>query len=70
MLQVVSDLSLTNSGVHRSRNKNSDSFQNQLSKEASDAAKAEDKENRTIDIFYHCFNNALQKIINQNILRD
>ena len=40
MLQVVSDPSLTKSGVYWSWNKNSDSFENQLSKEASDAEKA------------------------------
>ena len=40
VIQVVSDPSLTNSGVYWSWNKNSASFQNQLSKEASDAEKA------------------------------
>ena len=40
MLQVVSDPSLTKSGVYWSWNKNSDSFENQLSKEASDEEKA------------------------------
>lgn len=40
LLQVVSDPSLTKSGVYWSWNKNSESFENQLSKEASDAEKA------------------------------
>ncbi|XWS63395.1 hypothetical protein CRYUN_Cryun06bG0093200 [Craigia yunnanensis] len=40
LAQVVSDPSLTKSGVYWSWNKNSDSFENQLSKEASDAEKA------------------------------
>lgn len=40
LAQVVGDPSLTNSGVYWSWNKNSASFQNQLSKEASDAEKA------------------------------
>ncbi|KHG01730.1 Protochlorophyllide reductase, chloroplastic [Gossypium arboreum] len=38
--KVVSDPSLTKSGVYWSWNKNSESFENQLSKEASDAEKA------------------------------
>ncbi|KAG0457051.1 hypothetical protein HPP92_022208 [Vanilla planifolia] len=38
--QVVSDTSLTKSGVYWSWNKNSASFENQLSQEASDAEKA------------------------------
>ncbi|KAK6241665.1 hypothetical protein SCA6_007054 [Theobroma cacao] len=41
LAQVVSDPSLTKSGVYWSWNKNSDSFENQLSKEASDAEKAQ-----------------------------
>ncbi|OMP07874.1 Short-chain dehydrogenase/reductase SDR [Corchorus olitorius] len=40
LAQVVSDPSLTKSGVYWSWNKNSASFENQLSKEASDAEKA------------------------------
>lgn len=40
VLQVVSDPSLTKSGVYWSWNKNSASFENQLSKEASDPEKA------------------------------
>ncbi|KAL8151060.1 hypothetical protein V2J09_020868 [Rumex salicifolius] len=40
LAQVVSDPSLTKSGVYWSWNKNSSSFENQLSKEASDAEKA------------------------------
>ncbi|CAK9139285.1 unnamed protein product [Ilex paraguariensis] len=40
LAQVVSDPSLTKSGVYRSRNKDSASFENQLSQEASDAEKA------------------------------
>ncbi|XP_022140772.1 protochlorophyllide reductase [Momordica charantia] len=40
LAQVVSDSSLNQSGVYWSWNKNSSSFQNQLSKEASDAEKA------------------------------
>ncbi|MBA0873056.1 hypothetical protein Goshw_026058 [Gossypium schwendimanii] len=40
LAQVVSDPSLTKSGVYWSWNKNSESFENQLSKEASDAEKA------------------------------
>ena len=41
VIQVVSDPSLTKSGVYWSSwNKNSASFENQLSKEASDAEKA------------------------------
>ncbi|VFQ58586.1 unnamed protein product [Cuscuta campestris] len=40
LAQVVSDLSLTKSGVYWSWNKNSASFENQLSQEASDADKA------------------------------
>lgn len=40
VVQVVSDPSLEKSGVYWSWNKNSSSFENQLSKEASDAEKA------------------------------
>ncbi|KAK3184177.1 hypothetical protein Dsin_031463 [Dipteronia sinensis] len=40
LAQVVSDPNLTKSGVYWSWNKNSSSFENQLSKEASDAEKA------------------------------
>lgn len=40
VMQVVSDPSLAKSGVYWSWNKNSSSFENQLSKEASDAQKA------------------------------
>ncbi|XP_058082707.1 protochlorophyllide reductase-like [Magnolia sinica] len=40
LAQVVSDPSLTKSGVYWSWNKNSSSFENQLSQEASDAEKA------------------------------
>ncbi|XP_074302411.1 protochlorophyllide reductase-like [Silene latifolia] len=40
LAQVVSDPSLTKSGVYWSWNNNSNSFENQLSKEASDAEKA------------------------------
>ncbi|KAG0458754.1 hypothetical protein HPP92_021882 [Vanilla planifolia] len=40
LAQVVSDTSLTKSGVYWSWNKNSASFENQLSQEASDAEKA------------------------------
>jgi protochlorophyllide reductase len=40
VIQVVSDPSLTKSGVYWSWNKNSSSFENQLSKEASNAEKA------------------------------
>ncbi|XP_059277100.1 protochlorophyllide reductase-like [Lycium ferocissimum] len=40
LAQVVSDPSLTKSGVYWSWNKNSSSFENQLSEEASDAEKA------------------------------
>ncbi|XP_010522628.1 PREDICTED: protochlorophyllide reductase C, chloroplastic [Tarenaya hassleriana] len=40
LAQVVSDPSLSKSGVYWSWNKNSSSFENQLSKEASDAEKA------------------------------
>lgn len=40
LAQVVSDPSLTKSGVYWSWNKDSASFENQLSKEASDADKA------------------------------
>lgn len=39
-IQVVSDPSLTKSGVYWSWNKDSASFENQLSQEASDAEKA------------------------------
>lgn len=39
-MQVVSDPSLTKSGVYWSWNKDSASFENQLSQEASDAEKA------------------------------
>lgn len=41
VIQVVSDPSLEKSGVYWSWNKNSSSFENQLSKEASDAEKAQ-----------------------------
>lgn len=40
ILQVVSDPSLVKSGVYWSWNKDSASFENQLSQEASDTAKA------------------------------
>jgi protochlorophyllide reductase len=40
VVQVVTDPSLTKSGVYWSWNKDSASFQNQLSKEASDTEKA------------------------------
>lgn len=40
LIQVVSDPSLTKSGVYWSWNKDSASFENQLSQEASDAEKA------------------------------
>ena len=40
VMQVVSDPSLTKSGVYWSWNKNSASFENQLSQEASDGEKA------------------------------
>ena len=40
VMQVVSEPSLTKSGVYWSWNKNSASFENQLSQEASDAEKA------------------------------
>lgn len=39
-MQVISDPSLSKSGVYWSWNKNSSSFENQLSQEASDAEKA------------------------------
>lgn len=40
LIQVVSDLSLTKSGVYWSWNKSSASFENQLSEEASNPEKA------------------------------